>query len=365
MEIQSLKNFFEKQTGYADVCKLIKLINSQGYEAYMVGGAVRDALFGQKIKDYDLCTNAHPQKLLKIFKNYKVLTHGIDFGTLTVVLEFGSIEITTYRGESGYVDGRHPENLDFNVSLVEDLKRRDFTINTLVYHPAEGLIDKLKAIEDLKNKTIKTVGDPAQRFNEDHLRILRMIRFSLNYDLKIEKRTYHAAIKLKENVLSLSKERVFNELQKTLLSKNLNILKIQQFSQDFLKKTIVFDFNLDSEFHKLALLYLVFGDSIESYLLSKNLKKDFSLFTKKPNFKTLLSYIEQNELYGDQFVMVISILEKVHEGLEISSSDVGLKKYSTEIKKEISNKNQSLYKGINIGEHIEQDKKAFIKKGFL
>ena len=155
---------------------IIDTYYNNNYEAFMVGGCVRDSLLGLKPKDFDVTTSALPEITENLFT--KTIPTGIKHGTVTVVIDKENFEVTTYRTEENYIDNRRPEKVEFVKDLKEDLSRRDFTINAFAYNDKEGLIDYFNGMDDLKNKVIRAVGDPNKRFNEDALRMLRAIRFS-------------------------------------------------------------------------------------------------------------------------------------------------------------------------------------------
>ena len=196
-------------------------LEKNGFSAYAVGGAVRDYILGNPATDWDVTTSALPDETEKVFSGFKVIKTGIKHGTVTVIVNGCSVEITTFRKESGYTDNRHPDNVEFVSDLAEDLKRRDFTVNSLAYNEKEGLIDLYGGLSDLKNEIIRTVGDPRERFSEDALRILRTVRFSSKLGFTIEEKTYAAAKELKENLKNVSAERIFSEFTKTLCGKNV------------------------------------------------------------------------------------------------------------------------------------------------
>ncbi|MBQ5810507.1 MAG: hypothetical protein IIW23_02885, partial [Clostridia bacterium] len=172
----------------------IDTLESHGFEAYCVGGAVRDLLMGKVPTDYDITTNALPQDVINIFP--KTVATGIKHGTITVLLDKETIEITTYRTDGEYVDNRHPEKVQFVAGIGEDLSRRDFTVNAIAYSPYRGILDLLGGRKDIKNKIIKCVGQPEKRFNEDALRIMRCFRFASTLGFSIEKHTLCAAVSL-------------------------------------------------------------------------------------------------------------------------------------------------------------------------
>ena len=198
------------------VVKIIERLEDAGFEAYAVGGCVRDFLMGREPKDYDITTNALPKEIKQIFR--RTIDTGIAHGTVTVMMGKDSFEVTTYRIDGKYSDGRHPDSVEFTLSLEEDLKRRDFTINAMAYNPKTGLVDLMGGREDLKNRIIRTAGDPYRRFGEDALRILRAFRFSAQLDFSIDKDTLTAASDLKDKLSVISAERIMDELTKLLVS---------------------------------------------------------------------------------------------------------------------------------------------------
>ena len=194
----------------------IRKLNDAGYEAYVVGGAVRSWLLGTEIHDYDITSNALPAEIKKVFAENRTIDTGIRHGTVTVLDRNNPIEITTYRTETEYTDHRHPDTVTFTRSLAEDCARRDFTINALCYHPKEGIIDFYGGYQDLQNFLIRAVGDPAVRFDEDALRILRAIRFAAQLGFHIEEATRSALAEKAETLRFVSQERITAELTKTL-----------------------------------------------------------------------------------------------------------------------------------------------------
>ncbi len=202
-----------------NVLKLINALNAKGFEAYAVGGCVRDSLLSKTPNDWDLTTNALPEQIKDCFSGYKVIDTGIRHGTVTVLAGGEPYEITTYRRDGEYSDHRRPDNVEFVSDLREDLERRDFTVNAMACHPDEGLIDLFEGQEDLQKGVIRCVGDPEKRFTEDALRILRAARFASTYDFSIESKTAEAALKLLPTLDSVSPERIFVELKKLLCGK--------------------------------------------------------------------------------------------------------------------------------------------------
>ena len=184
---------------------LVKLQES-GYEAYIVGGCVRDALLGREPNDWDITTSALPLEVKRIF--VKTVDTGLQHGTVTVLAGGKGYEVTTYRVDGVYEDGRHPKEVTFTPSLREDLQRRDFTINAMAYREPGVLVDLFGGQKDLEDGVIRAVGDPSQRFSEDALRILRAIRFSAQLGYRIEEETLRAASELAPTLRKISAERI-------------------------------------------------------------------------------------------------------------------------------------------------------------
>ena len=202
----------------AEILRLIGKLNEAGYEAYAVGGCVRDALLKRPTHDYDLTTDALPEEIHRIFQNEHIIDTGIKHGTVTVITGGIPVEITTYRTESAYHDHRHPDCVSFTRSLKEDCARRDFTINAMAYHPETGIVDWFHGMNDLQAKVIRSVNDPRERFNEDALRILRAVRFAAQLGFRIEEKTAQAVLDMKQDLQYISAERIEAELQKLLLA---------------------------------------------------------------------------------------------------------------------------------------------------
>lgn len=194
------------------VYEVLKKLQDSGYEAYCVGGCVRDYLLGQCPDDYDVTTSALPEQIMKVFGGYKLLTVGLKHGTVTVIIDKKPVEITTYRVDGDYKDHRHPSEVRFTPCLEEDLARRDLTINAMAYCPETGIIDPFGGQNDLKNGIIRCVGDPMKRFDEDGLRILRALRFASRYGFEIDKYTSDAVHRLRYLLSFISAERINNEL---------------------------------------------------------------------------------------------------------------------------------------------------------
>lgn len=206
---------------------IIDTFYENNYEAFMVGGCIRDSLLSKEPKDYDIATSALPNITESLFE--KTIPTGIKHGTITVLLDKEPFEVTTYRVEGEYKDNRRPDEISFVTNIKDDLSRRDFTINAFAYNSKEGLKDYFNGLEDLQNKIIRTVGDSNKRFNEDALRMMRAIRFASQLDFNIEKSTLDGIKKNKNLLKNISSERIRDELCKLLLSNNtrkgLNLLK--------------------------------------------------------------------------------------------------------------------------------------------
>jgi len=195
---------------------IIKKIREHGFEAFAVGGCVRDTLLGRTPGDWDITTSARPEEVKAIFG--KTVDTGLKHGTVTIIKNHAGYEVTTYRIDGEYHDGRHPDSVEFTASLSEDLKRRDFTINAMAYSHETGIVDEFDGMGDLEHKTVRCVGLAEDRFTEDALRILRAIRFSAQLGFTIEDATYRAITKIAPNLKKVSKERIQTELTKLLLS---------------------------------------------------------------------------------------------------------------------------------------------------
>ena len=199
------------------VRRCIDALENSGYEAYAVGGCVRDRLLGLEPHDYDLCTSALPEQTQAVFSGENLVLAGIKHGTVGVVTEGGVVEITTYRTEGGYQDSRHPDWVRFVSHIREDLARRDFTVNAMAYSPTRGYCDPFGGSDDLKNGILRAVGHAPTRFSEDALRILRGVRFAARFRLIPENSTFDAMHDLSPSLDKLARERVFEELCKLLL----------------------------------------------------------------------------------------------------------------------------------------------------
>lgn len=195
---------------------IINTLTGHGYEAYIVGGCVRDVVLGRQPEDWDITTSAPPLTVKDLFR--RTVDTGLKHGTVTVMMGKTGYEVTTYRIDGEYRDGRHPDSVEFTANLLEDLKRRDFTINAMAYNDKEGIVDAFDGLGDIERKVVRCVGNASHRFTEDALRMMRAIRFSAQLSFDIEEDTGNAVRKLSHTISKVSAERIQTELTKTLCS---------------------------------------------------------------------------------------------------------------------------------------------------
>ena len=207
-----------------DVKKIIDELEKNGFEGYAVGGCVRDSILNKNPSDWDITTSAKPEDIKRIFR--RTVDTGIKHGTVTVLMGKDTYEVTTYRVDGEYTDHRHPESVTFTASLIEDLKRRDFTINAMAYNDRDGLIDEFDGMGDIKRRTVRCVGDPNQRFSEDALRMMRAVRFAAQLDFDIDEETFDAVRRLAKTISGISAERVRTELVKLIVSDRPDMLRL-------------------------------------------------------------------------------------------------------------------------------------------
>lgn len=351
----------------SNVQLIIDTFYKNGYEAFMVGGCIRDLLLNKIPTDYDIATSAPPDITQKLF--LKTIPTGIKHGTITVIINEIPYEITTYRTEGKYVDNRHPNEVNFVTNIKDDLSRRDFTINAFAYNYNVGLLDYFNGLNDLNSKLIKCVGDPNTRFNEDALRILRAIRFSAQLDFNIDKKTYSSIKNNYKLINNISKERIRNELEKILLCSNpikgLNYLNETQISSlifssigglihlnrnlSLLPKDICIRIsglfrNTNPDKVKLLLKELRFSNNEinKIYLFISNYKY-ISSTTSKIEVKNIIANVGRNN---------INNLISMYEVLEEKKLD-NFKKHSNYI---ISNKDTLYIKELNIDGSILKSK---------
>ena len=203
---------------------IIQVLNDNAHDAYVVGGCVRDSILGRDPGDWDITTSAHPQDVKRLFR--RTVDTGIEHGTVTVLMDDGEYEVTTYRIDGKYTDARHPDSVEYTDDLTEDLRRRDFTINAMAYSDGKGLVDAYGGMEDLSAHVIRCVGDPDERFEEDALRILRAVRFAAQLGFDIEEHTARAIKNHVPRLALVSKERVFAEMNKALCSEHPEALAL-------------------------------------------------------------------------------------------------------------------------------------------
>jgi tRNA nucleotidyltransferase (CCA-adding enzyme) len=234
---------------------VLDTLTESGYEAYIVGGCVRDFLLGRTPSDFDVTTSATPAQTIEAFKGFQVIETGLKHGTVTVLVDSHQVEVTTYRVDGAYSDGRHPDSVEYTSSLKDDLSRRDFTINAMAYNRTEGIVDEFNGVMDLNNRVIRCVGDPKLRFSEDALRILRAIRFSSQLSFSIDKDTSYVVHSYRDSLQRVSKERINAELNKLLLGDNVYSV-LMEYSD--VMATIIpevsdcIGFNQRSRYHKYS-----------------------------------------------------------------------------------------------------------------
>ena len=282
-----------------DVIFILLRLIKKGYDAYVVGGCVRDTICNQlfetnyPIHDYDITTNATPEQIMEVFNDYKVIPTGLKHGTVTILLNNKTYEITTYRKESGYSDHRHADRIEFVDTLKEDLSRRDLTINAIAYNPLEGFVDPFNGALDIYNKTIRCVGNPNERLQEDALRILRVLRFASNRGFTIEEET-EKAICNPDNyrwLKTISRERITDELRK-MLNVNPCLIDIPE-KVNYLINKIHYEYLeiFNTILPGFYLIYAYNASSKHTYMLEHNLATLFNLrktFSSDYSFSTCM-----------------------------------------------------------------------------
>lgn len=198
------------------IAEILDRLERSGYDAFVIGGCVRDALMGNQPHDYDITTSALPKETERVFSDCRVIETGIKHGTVTVLYKGQSIEITTFRVDGEYADGRHPTSVTFSRNIEDDLSRRDFTMNGIAYNPKIGFVDPFGGENDIRSRTIRCIGEPELRFSEDALRILRALRFSSVLGFAVEERTSETMISHKSDLHKVSAERILSELKRLL-----------------------------------------------------------------------------------------------------------------------------------------------------
>lgn len=293
---------------------LIDLLNQNHYSAYVVGGAIRNALLELPIHDYDLTTDATPDEMLQVFSSHRVLKTGIQHGTITVLSKGHPVEITTFRSENVYEDHRHPSGVLFSDNIKEDCKRRDFTINALCYNNNEGLLDFFGGVNDLSNKIIRCIGNANERIDEDALRILRALRFAGRLSFTIEENTATAIHKQKDLLHYISEERIHSEwigiLETNALSSILTEYSdvIQVFIPE-LKENIIQESI----------------SSINQSPLSANIRTAI-LLKEIPNAKEILERLKYS---GAELTVILSCIQN---SMQTLSSKIELKRFLSTLK---------------------------------
>ncbi len=246
-----------------DVFNILNKLEQNGYQAYIVGGCVRDSLMGKKPYDIDIATSALPQEIKEVFSTEKIIETGIAHGTITLIYNNKQYEITTFRTDGEYKDNRHPDGVCFVKTIKEDLSRRDFTVNAIAYSQARGICDEFDGQKDIKDKVIRCVGEPNKRFNEDGLRILRALRFASTLGFEIEKNTSESIMLNRNLLINISAERISQELKKLIMG--VDVFKIMTEYRDVIAVIIpelvpCFDFNQHTKHHS----YSVYDHIIKS-----------------------------------------------------------------------------------------------------
>lgn len=244
-----------------DAETVITNLEKNGFKAYIVGGMLRDAMLGKTAHDIDITTNAKPCEVIKIFKtHYTVALTGIRYKTVTVIIKGNPVEVTTFRSEQNYTDGRRPEKVVCEEKLENDLKRRDFTVNAMAYNHSDGLIDLFKGQDDLQNKIIRTVGSAYKRFGEDKLRMLRAIRFCVQLNFTMDEDTKDAVTKLSNTIKVVSSERIVQELNKIMLCDKPSKAFLLMHETGLLKHILpqidaMYGFDQQNPYHKKDLFF--------------------------------------------------------------------------------------------------------------
>mgnify|MGYP001577581051 CR=1 FL=1 len=346
---------------------IIEKIKEHGEEAYIVGGCVRDSILGILPNDYDITTSAKPNKIIDIFKGYKIIENGIKHGTVGILIEDEAYEITTYRVEGEYEDNRRPKNVEFTSKLVDDLKRRDFTINAMAYNEEDKLIDYFDGVKDLHDKKIRTVGNPDERFIEDGLRIIRAIRFSSKLGFDIEKETFES-IKRNSSILkNISRERVSDEIKKIILSENpqklgllysLNIFKeleiyshVENYEDFCTKLTILKECNISLEQRLLMIEFLILENNTKRLNKTKEKIEFYNKNIRKNNIVSKLKYPNNVTKYINNMIdyMLIDNIDLDKIGIKKILNKIGIDNL-----KDILKLKEIYYKKVGDCEEIEE-----------
>ena len=237
--------------------QVFNVLNEGGFSAYLVGGCTRDFLLDLPVNDYDFTSSATPEEVMELFKDYSQFYNGLKHGTVSIVIEGHVVEITTYRVDGAYKNFRHPEEVIFTKRLMDDISRRDFTINSIAYSPEEGFVDYFGGKNDLSKRLIRAIGEPSQRFQEDALRIMRALRFASSLGFDIEEATWQAMVKNRHLLSIISAERKAIELTKLLLGQNVKKILTDYYlvlDQIMPEITLMKGFNQNSIYHVYDIL---------------------------------------------------------------------------------------------------------------
>ena len=342
--------------------KILDILFQNGFEAYIVGGCVRDMLMGKTPNDYDVTTSAKPEDIIRIFE--KTVPTGIKHGTITVISEGLPVEVTTYRTEADYTDHRRPDKIEFVTSLKQDLARRDFTVNAMAYNNQNGLQDFFDGKADLENKILRAVGDAKTRFNEDALRILRLFRFAATLGFECEKNTLDAAIEYSYLLQNISRERIFAELSKAVMGDNLKVLSplIDSGALCFLeiKKSVPLEqISKLKEKPDLRLTAFLYSTSINAVQTLKLLKASNHQIDYADKFTRLFPFLDTKERCKIKLMLSLSseeILLDYFSYLECMGCDMHLQR---QIVKEVLQNNEPY-----LLSHLKIDGNTLIKMGY-
>ncbi len=273
--------------------KIATKLKEHGFECYLVGGAIRDYCLGKTPHEFDLATNAHPENVVSIFK-YTVPT-GIKHGTILVLLDGMQVEVTTFRADGEYLDGRRPESVSYSDTIEEDVSRRDFTINAMALNLTDySFVDLFGGINDLENKVIKTVGEATQRFREDGLRIMRAIRFASRFNFEIENQTYEAMKSCVDMLNHISNERIHDEFNGILLSDN------PFFGVEMLRK--------------IGALELIIPELLKGYGVEQNKYHKYDIYYHNlHSLKAVEKYIDSEGNYDEEMTLIIKLAALFHD----------------------------------------------------
>lgn len=310
-----------------EVLEIGNILAKGGYESYLVGGSIRDILLKRKVYDFDFATNATPGQVSKIFD--RVIPTGIKHGTVTVIYQGKQFEVTTYRSDGSYSDGRHPDKVSFSSSIDEDLKRRDFTINALAFNPlTKEFIDIYQGVNDLKNGVIKTIGDAKERFKEDALRMMRACRFASELQFSLEDNTHQAIQDLKKTIFKVSVERIRGEFIKVIESAKPSVgIEYMRTTGllDIVFPDIMAGFGVEqNKYHKYDVYYhtLHVLDAVESKDYRLRLSALFHDIAK-PIVKKTPENKEEATFYNHELVGA-GVARRIMKGLKFSNEDVYL-----------------------------------------